>query len=68
MLFRSGMFSVGKDLGAAKIAGDLTETNAKVITSVEETSSYRFISERDLFDIEYWSLEQAKIKKKEKTP
>jgi rhamnose utilization protein RhaD (predicted bifunctional aldolase and dehydrogenase)/NAD(P)-dependent dehydrogenase (short-subunit alcohol dehydrogenase family) len=61
-----GMFSVGKDLGAAKIAGDLTETNAKVITSVEETSSYRFISERDLFDIEYWSLEQAKIKRKKK--
>ena len=61
-----GMFSVGKDLGAAKIAGDLTETNAKVITSVEETSSYRFISERDLFDIEYWSLEQAKIKKAKK--
>ena len=61
-----GMFSVGKDLGAAKIAGDLTETNAKVITSVEETSAYRFISERDLFDIEYWSLEQAKIKKKKK--
>ncbi len=61
-----GMFSVGKDLGAAKIAGDLAETNAKVITSVEETSSYRFISERDLFDVEYWSLEQAKIKKKKK--
>jgi rhamnose utilization protein RhaD (predicted bifunctional aldolase and dehydrogenase)/NAD(P)-dependent dehydrogenase (short-subunit alcohol dehydrogenase family) len=61
-----GMFSVGKDLGAAKIAGDLTETNAKVITSVEETSAYRFISERDLFDIEYWSLEQAKIKRKKK--
>ena len=35
-----GMFSVGKDLNAAKIAGDLTQTNAKVITSVEETSTY----------------------------
>ena len=61
-----GMFSVGKDLNAAKIAGDLTETNAKVITSVEETSSYKFIPEKDLFDVEYWSLEQAKIKKKKK--
>ena len=30
-----GMFSVGKDLNGAKIAGDLTETNAKVIGSVE---------------------------------
>ena len=61
-----GMFSVGKDLSAAKIAGDLTETNAKVISSVEETSVYKFIPEKDLFDIEYWSLEQAKIKKKKK--
>ena len=61
-----GMFSVGKDLNAAKIAGDLTETNARVISSVEETSSYKFIPEKDLFDVEYWSLEQAKIKKKKK--
>ena len=59
-----GMFSVGKDLNAAKIAGDLTETNAKVIGSVEETSTYKFIPEKDLFDVEYWSLEQAKIKRK----
>ena len=61
-----GMFSVGKDLKSAKIAGDLTETNAKVISSVEETSNYKFISEKDLFDVEYWSLEQAKIKKTKK--
>ena len=61
-----GMFSVGKDLVAAKIAGDLTETNARVISSVEETSSYKFIPEKDLFDVEYWSLEQAKIKRKKK--
>jgi len=61
-----GVFTVGKDLNAAKIAGDLTETNAKVITSVEETSTYKFIPEKDLFDVEYWSLEQAKIKKQKK--
>ena len=61
-----GLFSVGDSLRAAKIAGDLTETNAKVISSVEETSKYKFISEKDLFDVEYWSLEQAKIKKTKK--
>jgi len=61
-----GMFSVGKDLNSARIAGDLTETNAKVIASVEETSTYKFIPEKDLFDVEYWSLEQAKIKRKKK--
>ena len=61
-----GMFSVGKDLNGARIAGDLTETNAKVISSVEETSTYKFIPEKDLFDVEYWSLEQAKIKREKK--
>jgi len=61
-----GVFTIGKDLNAAKIAGDLTETNAKVIASVEETSSYKFIPEKDLFDVEYWSLEQAKINKVKK--
>jgi len=62
-----GLFSVGGNLNAAKIAGDLTETNARVISSVEETSTYKFIPEKDLFDVEYWSLEQAKIKKIKKT-
>ncbi len=62
-----GLFSVGDSLSASKIAGDLTETNARVISSVEETTQYKFIPEKDLFDVEYWSLEQAKIKKVKKT-
>jgi len=61
-----GLFSVGNNLNGAIIAGDLTETNARVISSVEETSKYKFIPEKDLFDVEYWSLEQAKIKKVKK--
>ncbi len=61
-----GLFTVGDSFVAAKIAGDLTETNARVISSVEETSEYKFIREKDIFDVEYWSLEQAKIKKAKK--
>ena len=61
-----GLFSIGNSLKASKIAGDLTETNARVISSVEETSKYKFIPEKDIFDVEYWSLEQAKIKKAKK--
>jgi len=61
-----GLFTVGDSLNAAKIAGDLTETNARVISSVEETSNYKFIPEKDIFDVEYWSLEQAKIQKVKK--
>ena len=62
-----GLFSVGNNLNAAKIAGDLTETNAKVISSVQKTSNYKFITKKDIFDVEYWSLEQAKIMKPKKT-
>ena len=29
-------------------------------------TKYKFIPEKDLFDVEYWSLEQAKIKKTKK--
>ena len=66
MVQNVGLFSVGSSLSASKIAGDLTETNARVISSVEETTKYKFITEKDLFDVEYWSLEQAKIKKDKK--
>jgi len=61
-----GLFSVGDSIIASRIAGDLTETNARVISSIEETSKFKFIPEKDLFDVEYWSLEQAKIKKTNK--
>ncbi len=58
-----GLFSVGDSLNSAIVAGDLAEVNAKVISKVEESAKFNFISEKDLFDIEYWSLEQAKINK-----
>ena len=61
-----GLFTVGDTLKAAKIAGDLTQTNANVISSVDETSRYKFLSKKDLFDVEYWSLEQAKLNKAKK--
>ncbi len=61
-----GLFCVGDNLKAAKVAADLTETNARVISSVEETSKYKFLTKKDIFDVEYWSLEQAKIKKEKK--
>ena len=61
-----GVFSVGDTIQAARIAGDLTETNARVISSVEETTKYKFISKKDMFDVEYWSLEQAKLNKAKK--
>ena len=58
-----GLFSVGENYKSAITAGDLAEVNAKVISKVEESTKFNFISNKDLFDIEYWSLEQSKLGK-----
>ena len=62
-----GMFCAGENLKSSKIAEDLAQNNIKIISSIEENSKFKTISERDLFDMEYWSLEQAKIKKQNKS-
>jgi len=58
-----GLFGLGANVKAAAIAADLGETNVEVITGAESLSSYQVIAEPDVFDIEYWSLEQAKLGK-----
>ena len=56
-----GLFGVGRSMHEAGIAADLAETNIVVITAAEAIGRYRSASERDIFDIEYWSLEAAKL-------
>ncbi len=59
-----GLFGLDENSKSAEIVADLAETNVDVITDCESISSYQAIPENDVFDIEYWSLEQAKIGKK----
>jgi len=56
-----GLFAAGRDAASAAAAADLAETTVDVITAVQEMDRFESISEADLFDIEYWSLEQAKL-------
>ena len=63
-----GAFGLGASAKAAAIAADLLETNISVITKAEAMGTYGVIPERDIFDIEYWSLEQAKLGKGAKKP
>ena len=58
-----GLFGMGANAKAAAIAADLAENNVDVINNAEAMSTYSVISERDIFDLEYWSLEQAKLGK-----
>ena len=56
-----GLFGLGNSAKGATISADLAETNIEVISNAEAMSRYEPIPEYDFFDIEYWSLEQAKL-------
>jgi rhamnose utilization protein RhaD (predicted bifunctional aldolase and dehydrogenase)/NAD(P)-dependent dehydrogenase (short-subunit alcohol dehydrogenase family) len=63
-----GLFGLGASKAEARVAADLAETNVKVITAAETIGTYEVIPEADIFDIEYWSLEQAKLSKVREKP
>ena len=58
-----GMFGIGATAKDAAIAADIAENAIAVITDAEAIGEYRSISEFDMFEVEYWSLEQAKLGK-----
>jgi rhamnose utilization protein RhaD (predicted bifunctional aldolase and dehydrogenase)/NAD(P)-dependent dehydrogenase (short-subunit alcohol dehydrogenase family) len=65
---RVGILAIGKTKKDAEIAADIYEHTIQVITDAEDVSKYSPVSMGDLFDVEYWSLEQAKIKKEPELP
>tara|TARA_B100001123_G_C15339534_1_gene1034223 strand:+ start:3100 stop:5160 length:2061 start_codon:yes stop_codon:yes gene_type:complete len=63
-----GLFGVGRTVSDAKIAADIAESTVETITAAESIGIFESVNEADLFDIEYWSLEQAKLKDSEELP
>ena len=57
-----GLFGVGASAKDAAIAADLAENAIRVITDAEAIGRFEPLPEADLFEVEYWSLEQAKLK------
>src|SRR6202000_47877 len=58
-----GMFGIGATAKDAAIAADIAENAVAVITDAEAIGEYRSISDFDMFEVEYWSLEKAKLGK-----
>jgi rhamnose utilization protein RhaD (predicted bifunctional aldolase and dehydrogenase)/NAD(P)-dependent dehydrogenase (short-subunit alcohol dehydrogenase family) len=58
-----GLFAMGASAKDAAVAGDLAECMVAVITAAEAIGKFQPVGEADLFDVEYWSLEQAKLGK-----
>ncbi|MEM9071090.1 MAG: bifunctional aldolase/short-chain dehydrogenase [Myxococcota bacterium] len=59
-----GLIAAGTSEKAARIAADLHEHCVDVIESAEAVDRYEVLPLADVFDMEYWSLEQAKLGKR----
>ncbi|GGQ77599.1 bifunctional aldolase/short-chain dehydrogenase [Streptomyces asoensis] len=58
-----GMFSFGKDKQTARVAGEFYVNAVNVMRGAEAVSSYSPIEESEKFRIEYWALEEAKLRR-----
>lgn len=56
-----GMFGHGRTLKDARIAADVGEMWIEAVTDAEAIGSFRPLAYAELFRLEYWSLEQAKL-------
>jgi NAD(P)-dependent dehydrogenase (short-subunit alcohol dehydrogenase family) len=56
-----GLFGLGRSRKEAVVAADLAESAMQTITDAEAIGRFESISEDEMFDMEYWSLEQAKL-------
>ena len=58
-----GMFSFGANKQTARVAGEFYVNAINVMRGAEAISSYSPISDAEKFNIEYWSLEEAKLRR-----
>ena len=58
-----GLVGIGKSSGEAAIAADIAESWAETLIDAESVGRFEPVGEADTFDMEYWSLEQAKLGK-----
>ncbi len=58
-----GMFSFGGDARAARIVGEFYVNALNVMRGAEALSTYAPIDESEKFRIEYWALEEAKLRR-----
>jgi rhamnose utilization protein RhaD (predicted bifunctional aldolase and dehydrogenase)/NAD(P)-dependent dehydrogenase (short-subunit alcohol dehydrogenase family) len=60
---KHGLVSFGSTLKETGIISDISRHTIKAIQLAEKLGGWRVLPEKDLFDMEYWELEQAKLHK-----
>ena len=59
-----GAVVFGKDEKEAKIIADIVTHNIKAMLIAEQLGGWKSLSQKDIFAMEYWELEQAKLNKR----
>ncbi len=62
-----GTLSFGANTKEANIIKDINEHTFEAILKAQKLGGYKALSAKDIFEVEYWSLEQAKLKNGAKT-
>lgn len=62
-----GVVSFGRSVKDALISADIIDHTIEAIQVAEGLGGWKVITEKDIFDMEYWELEQAKIVKSSKS-
>ncbi len=63
-----GLFGLGRSKRDAMIAADIAEAWIEGVAGAEAIGRFESISETDMFDCEYWPLEQAKLGQRKELP
>jgi len=63
-----GLCTLGRTAKESSIVADLYAHTLDVIDRAEMLGGYRPLPPKDIFDVEYWDLEQAKLRKGQKPP
>ncbi|MFQ5469355.1 MAG: bifunctional aldolase/short-chain dehydrogenase [Gammaproteobacteria bacterium] len=63
-----GLCSIGRSMKDAAIVADIYQHTIDIILRAEKLGGYQALPAKDIFDVEYWDLEQAKLKKSGASP
>ncbi|HCK12609.1 TPA: bifunctional aldolase/short-chain dehydrogenase [Candidatus Poribacteria bacterium] len=63
-----GLFGLGLTRNDSVIAADIAESFINTVRGAESIGKYKSLNESDVFDVEYWSLEQAKLSSSDNQP
>jgi rhamnose utilization protein RhaD (predicted bifunctional aldolase and dehydrogenase)/NAD(P)-dependent dehydrogenase (short-subunit alcohol dehydrogenase family) len=63
-----GLLTVGKTASERKIVEDIYRHTIEIISRAEKLESWQALPEKAIFEVEYWDLEQAKLRKAGPSP